>query len=300
MAATDSLSWAVIGVGVAGRARTAAILKDPRAKLAAVWRGRYAAEAGVPVAADLDAALAAADAVAIASPTEAHAGQVRAALDAGKHVVVEFPLAPTAAEAASLFALAATRGRVLHVEHVELLDAPCQTLQAHVHPDLVESIEVAFERPGPEEVGAAELALGNVARLHRVTAIGGPVASIERVEVADGRMLAELLLVSGAPVRCTFRQSPYFARRTTLSATTPTGRWEQENDVLSRDGTPQTLLGVGSLFLRDQRRATARILDGAPPYVTDGRILHVLDVVGLLAEGRTGPVPQRSDAGAPV
>jgi hypothetical protein len=54
---------------------------------------------------------------------------------------------------------------------------------------------------------------------------------------------------------------------------------------------PVTLVGLGSLFGRDQRMATARILDGAPPYVDEERILHVLEVVERLGRLETGPVP---------
>lgn len=53
------------------------------------------------------------DAVYIASPNLAHAGQVEACLHGGKHVLCEKPLAPTADEQARLFDLAASQGLVL-------------------------------------------------------------------------------------------------------------------------------------------------------------------------------------------
>ncbi len=58
-----------------------------------------------------------ADVVVIITPPESHAGLTRLALEHGKHVVVEKPLAPTRSEAESLVHLAAGRG--LH-----LLTAP--------------------------------------------------------------------------------------------------------------------------------------------------------------------------------
>jgi predicted dehydrogenase len=57
------------------------------------------------------------DAVVIATPLFTHAPLARAALEAGKHVLVEKPLAPSVAECEELAALAARAGRVLMVDH---------------------------------------------------------------------------------------------------------------------------------------------------------------------------------------
>jgi predicted dehydrogenase len=57
------------------------------------------------------------DAVVIATPLFTHHGLARAALEAGKHVLVEKPLAPSIAEAEELAGLAARAGRVLMVDH---------------------------------------------------------------------------------------------------------------------------------------------------------------------------------------
>jgi D-xylose 1-dehydrogenase (NADP+, D-xylono-1,5-lactone-forming) len=53
------------------------------------------------------------DAVYIAVPNALHGEWIRAALEAGKHVLCEKPLTPTSAEAAQLFDLAGSRGLVL-------------------------------------------------------------------------------------------------------------------------------------------------------------------------------------------
>jgi len=57
------------------------------------------------------------DAVVIATPIFTHHGLAKAALEAGKHVLVEKPLAPSVAEAEELAALARRAGRVLMVDH---------------------------------------------------------------------------------------------------------------------------------------------------------------------------------------
>ena len=56
-------------------------------------------------------------AVAIATPAGTHYDLVRAALDAGKHVLVEKPLTPSVAEGAKLAALAQRSGLVLMCDH---------------------------------------------------------------------------------------------------------------------------------------------------------------------------------------
>lgn len=58
------------------------------------------------------------EAVSIASPAELHHRQAKAALEAGKHVYVEKPLALDVAQAEELCALAEARGQVLMVGHL--------------------------------------------------------------------------------------------------------------------------------------------------------------------------------------
>lgn len=58
------------------------------------------------------------DAVSLASPAGQHYAQAKTALEAGKHVYVEKPLALSVAQAEELCALAEARGRVLMVGHL--------------------------------------------------------------------------------------------------------------------------------------------------------------------------------------
>jgi len=70
------------------------------------------------------------EAVVVATPAAHHAAQARLALEAGKHVLVEKPLALTASDAASLAGLAAKRGLVLMPGHTFLYHAAVQKLRA--------------------------------------------------------------------------------------------------------------------------------------------------------------------------
>jgi predicted dehydrogenase len=65
--------------------------------------------------------------IVLATPAHLHADMTRAAIEAGKHVMVEKPLALTTAEAAGLVEAAAARGVILMVGHVFIYN-PAVTL----------------------------------------------------------------------------------------------------------------------------------------------------------------------------
>jgi predicted dehydrogenase len=115
----------VVGVGSLGRHHARILsglagvpgvrLFDANAERAA----EVGAEFGVPVADSLEDLLAGVDAVVVASPTVTHHGIAAAALEAGKHVLVEKPMTTSLEEADDLIVRAARRGRVLQVGHIE-------------------------------------------------------------------------------------------------------------------------------------------------------------------------------------
>ncbi len=69
------------------------------------------------------------DAVAVATPVPHHFPVAKAALLAGKHVLVEKPFAASVAECEELIELAATRGLTLMVGHTFLYSAPIQMIK---------------------------------------------------------------------------------------------------------------------------------------------------------------------------
>jgi predicted dehydrogenase len=72
------------------------------------------------------------DAVVIATPVQSHFALARRALEAGKHVLVEKPLARTSAECAELIGHANRAGRVLMVGHVFLYNTAVQRMKAYI------------------------------------------------------------------------------------------------------------------------------------------------------------------------
>jgi predicted dehydrogenase len=90
--------------------------------------------ADVQVGEDAGAALAdpAVQAVIVATPTATHHGLVKRALEAGKHVLVEKPIATRASEGDELTALAAARGLVLMVGHVFVYNAGVRRVRQYL------------------------------------------------------------------------------------------------------------------------------------------------------------------------
>ncbi|SDI98785.1 Predicted dehydrogenase [Frankineae bacterium MT45] len=73
------------------------------------------------------------DAVAIATPARTHSAIARQALEAGKHVLVEKPLADSHAEAATMVAAAAERGLVLMTDHTYCYTPVVQRIRELIH-----------------------------------------------------------------------------------------------------------------------------------------------------------------------
>jgi predicted dehydrogenase len=120
-----TLRIGILGAGfiAESHARGFASLPAERARLRAVasrtlsraadLAGRYSAQA-VP---DLEALLPLVDAVCICTPTPSHGAYAMAALQAGKHVLCEKPMARTLAEAEQMLAAARQSGRKLMLGH---------------------------------------------------------------------------------------------------------------------------------------------------------------------------------------
>lgn len=115
----------VAGAGVFGRNHANKIKANPRATLVGIFdlsaerAEALASEMQTQAFTELSAILAEVDALVVATPAIAHGGVARAAIDAGKHCLVEKPLAATSADADILCQHAAERGLVLQAGHQE-------------------------------------------------------------------------------------------------------------------------------------------------------------------------------------
>jgi predicted dehydrogenase len=165
MSASETpLRVGLIGYGLAGRAFHAPLIAttpglrlqnvvtanpDRRAQLAA----EYPEASPVDSVEQLLADPASLDLVVIATPNDTHSPAARAALEAGLPVVVDKPLAPTAAEAAALVALAEERGLMLTVFQNRRWDSDYRTARHLIADGALGSVhryESRFERWRPQ------------------------------------------------------------------------------------------------------------------------------------------------------
>ncbi|HEV7455937.1 MAG TPA: Gfo/Idh/MocA family oxidoreductase [Roseococcus sp.] len=204
-----SLRIGVLGAGYFGRFHALKLARAPGATLVGLHdadparAAQVAGEAGCPVL-GAEELITASDAVVIATPTRFHAPLATQALQAGRHVFVEKPIAATTAEADALVALAAARARVLMVGHIERHSAAIRTLRGSLSGrrlQAIEAVRVAPFRPRSLDVSVVldlmihdlDLILSLVpAPLTEVRAVGGRVASehpdwaVAQLRFADG------------------------------------------------------------------------------------------------------------------
>ena len=129
-----SVNFGIAGLGTAGLAFIPPLLARADAVLVAVSDPDPNATTppGVAAYTSLDAMLAhpGLDAVIIATPTTLHAAHATAALAAGKHVVLEKPMATNLAEAQAILLARERAGRALLIGHSHSFDLPIQQMRA--------------------------------------------------------------------------------------------------------------------------------------------------------------------------
>ena len=268
------LPLAVVGAGRAGRARVRALGASETACLhAVVSRG----DPSGPTFADVleDPAVAG---VILCTPNLLHASQARAALDAGKHVLVEFPLAPSPAQLRALLERAHRTDLVLHEEHIELLSPSQAWLRERARPlGRPRGGTLEFTGAGEGWIADPNLAgtpaLCALARLHRLVDLFGE-AEVRSAELAHGagyRLEVELGFASGGAVTLVEERAPGAARAT---------HWRVECEK-GRLGDPPAERPA-DLFAGDLACFVARVSEDAEPYVSDTRCLHVLELVAAI------------------
>jgi biliverdin reductase len=184
-----------VGTGYAAKARAETLQSDRRAKLVAVAGHRLEAaqEFGAPYGAEATASWVElvtrsdVDLIIVATINSEHGAVVQAALEAGKHVVVEYPLSIDFNEAQALVTLAQQHNKLLHVEHIELLSSVHQTVKATL-PTIGNSFYVRYtslngQHPAPRKWTYVPSQfgfplIGAVSRLHRLTNLFGRVTSV--------------------------------------------------------------------------------------------------------------------------
>jgi len=161
-------------------------------------RERAASIPGLTLVDSFDALLDACDVLSIAAPTPAHADLALRALEAGRHVLVEKPMAVTPEEAEAMLAAARTARRALLVGQIERFNPAVRAALPHLaNPRFIEAHRLAPPVPRGIDVDVVldlmihdlDLALlatrSHIVEMH---AVGVPVLT-DKVDIANARLV---------------------------------------------------------------------------------------------------------------
>jgi predicted dehydrogenase len=202
----STLRVGVIGVGHIGSNHARLYAGLSSAELAALYdvdlaRGRHiATKHGTVAAKSLDEFAGLVDAVSIATPTNTHYEIAKQLLEAGKHLLVEKPIAENTAHASELAELAASRGLILQVGHVERFNPVLSALEERLtHPRFIEAHRLSPYPNRSIDIGVVldlmihdlEIILHLVrSPLKSIDAVGVPVLSRSE-DIANARLRFE-------------------------------------------------------------------------------------------------------------
>jgi predicted dehydrogenase len=193
----------VIGVGHLGQHHTRLYASLPGSRLVGIVdqsaeRARMIAERhGVKVFRSVEELLPHCDVLSVAVPTSAHYDVAKACLQAGKHVLVEKPIAVTSAEARELVQLASQRQCRLQVGHSERFNPIMQVMRPHIgRPVFIECHRLSsFNERGTDVDVILDLMIHdldmvlsfNPGAVEDVQAAGVPVLS-STIDIANARI----------------------------------------------------------------------------------------------------------------
>jgi len=319
----------LIGTGYAAKARAEAVIADPRSMLVAV-SGRTLEKTGEfcqpygaePLTAWLDLVHRAdLDLVIITSVNADHGAMAKAALQAGRHVVVEYPLALGWDEAIALVELSQTQNRLLHVEHIELLSGIHQAVQQALPvvgtPFYVRYSSLNPQRPAPTKWTYAYdqfgfPLIGALSRIHRLTHLFGSVATVScqaqywqgvtpeffaaclctaQFRFMNG-LVADLVYGKGETIWQSSRVLEIQAEHGGIVV-----EGEQGKLILADQSQPLALGSRRGLFAKDTAMVLDHLTTGAPLYVSLADSLYALKVADAAHRSATTGKTIRLEAG---
>jgi biliverdin reductase len=311
----------VIGTGFAAKVRAQNLIAESRTQLVAVV-GRTP-ERTVEFAESFDTLaitdwqtlvqMPEIDLVVVATINGNHGAIVRGAIAAGKHTIVEYPLALNPQEAAEIIELAATKKVLLHVEHIELLGGLHQTMREQLgHLGEVYYARystIVAQRPVPQKWTFHHAEFGfplsaALSRLHRFTDLFGSIESVNCHNQYWGG-------VGDYYKTCLCTAQFRFKNINAIGEVVygkGEGLWQNsrkfevhgENGALIFDGDEGVLIQAGistpldlgarkGLFAKDLELVLDHLLDDKPNYVTPSAslaTLRVADAARISAETR--------------
>jgi predicted dehydrogenase len=206
MYSTKKFRVGVVGVGHIGSNHARLYRELSSVEFSAVYdvdlaRANSIAEKYGAVAADsLDDFAKLVDAASVATPTKAHHEIARTLLNQGKHLLVEKPITESTADANELADLAAARGLILQVGHVERFNPVLSALESRLtHPKFIEAHRLSPYPNRSTDIGVVldlmihdlEIILHLVrSPVRNIDAVGVPVLS-RGEDIANARLRFE-------------------------------------------------------------------------------------------------------------
>jgi biliverdin reductase len=303
----------LVGTGYAAGVRAAAFRSDARSHLTLVaghehgWVGveAFAQAHGLQAVKRWSQLVTddAIDMVVVATASGLHGEVVEAALQAGKHVVVEYPLSLDLMQARRLVELAAARQVLLHVEHIELLGGLHVAMRSHLA-DIGIPHYVSYRTLNPQQPAPMKWTYhralfgfpfcGALSRVHRLTNLLGAVASVSccthtlsnaenadyfksilssaRLQFENG-VIAELTYGKGEALWAYHRD---VEMQGSLGAMVFLGN---EGKLLTADGERRIAIAPRKgLFVKDTTAVLEHLSDGSALYVSAAESVYALSV----------------------
>jgi biliverdin reductase len=236
-----------------------------------------------------------------------HGAIAKAALQAGKHVVVEYPLSLQITEAAALIELAKAQGKLLHVEHIELLSGIHLAVQTALPkiatPFYVRYSSLAPQRPAPQKwTYHPDLFgfpfIGALSRLSRLTHLFGEVTRVTgesrfwdgsdgfyhtcvctaQLKFSSG-LIADMVYGKGEAIWKADRTLEIRGDRGAIIIDGEQGTLIQEQET--------TAIDMGSrrgLFVQDTTMVLNHLTTGTPLYVSPEESLYTLKVADAIRQ----------------
>ncbi len=298
----------LVGTGYVAKLRAEALQQDERSHLVAVvgntpektaaFANNYQAQAMSSTSQLVDFDV---DLVIVSNVNRDHGALARLALQAGKHVVVEYPLSLDVPEAIELIALSKVKKKLLHVEHLEILGGLHQALKQNLsqigHVFYARYSTINPQHPAPrkwtynQELFGFPL-IGALSRLHRLVDLFGSVSSVNchnrfwqtdqeyyqsyfcttQLNFTNG-LLAEVVYGKGETLWQAERKFEVHGENGGLI-------FDGDNGVLVHSGETKPI-EVGTrrgLFAKDTTMVLDHLIDGTPLYITPEESLYTLRV----------------------
>jgi predicted dehydrogenase len=180
----------VVGTGSIGRNHARILAELSTCEFTAIYdtneatAREMAAKYGATACSSLEEFISKVDAATIATPTPSHFPVGTALLEAGKHVLVEKPITENTADARALAKLAADRGLVLQVGHIERFNPVLGALEQRLtRPRFIEASRLSPYPGRSTEIGVVlDLMIHDLEIILHL--VKSPVVSVDAVGVA--------------------------------------------------------------------------------------------------------------------